>query len=85
MTDSRYRDFIPDGEDTGAITKDGFQDFVPEPTPQHHADVTPDPLPEPVQPVQQSEPAPVVPPLDSQPNLVDRLNPFRKDDQNGQS
>lgn len=37
MSDNQtYRDWIPEGEDTGAITKDGFQDYVPpvEPKPQ---------------------------------------------------
>lgn len=27
---SNFRDFIPEGEDNGAITATGYQDFVPE-------------------------------------------------------
>jgi len=58
MSDT-FKDFIPDGEDTGAITKDGFQDFVPtpEPKPQTITEVVieqpqPEPTPEPIQEVQ---------------------------------
>ena len=29
-----FRDFIPEGEDTGASTLTGFKDFVPAPQPQ---------------------------------------------------
>lgn len=32
--DDKFKDWIPEGEDPGAIGKDGFQDFVPSPTPQ---------------------------------------------------
>jgi len=35
MSDNNtFKDFVPEGEDAGAITKDGFQDFVPDPQPQ---------------------------------------------------
>lgn len=29
-----FRDWIPEGEDTGAFTDRGFQDFVPAPEPK---------------------------------------------------
>lgn len=39
MADSRreetiFKDFIPDGEDTGAFGEGGFRDFVPPPEPK---------------------------------------------------
>lgn len=39
-----YRDFIPEGEDTGPYLNGGFQDFVPVPEPQAEPPVeTPEP------------------------------------------
>lgn len=54
--DDKFRDWIPEGEDTGAIGKDGFQDFVPapEPKPQVITEVT--------EPIVETQP--VVPPLE---------------------
>lgn len=34
---STFRDWIPEGEDTGAIGVNGFQDFVPAPQPKLQA------------------------------------------------
>jgi len=34
-----FKDFIPAGEDTGAIGDGGFRDYVPEPKPIKHEDI----------------------------------------------
>jgi hypothetical protein len=65
-----FRDWIPEGEDTGAITKDGFQDFVPDPEPKPQTITEEQPVAEPVEEVQEAEELvvaseePVVPPLE---------------------
>lgn len=49
-----FRDFIPEGEDTGALTGNGYQDFVPSPEPVAEQPVEEAPVqPEPVQEVAQ--------------------------------
>jgi hypothetical protein len=53
-----FRDFIPAGEDPGAITEDGFQDFVPTYTPKPQQ-VAVEPLEPQTEEVAQQEPAPV--------------------------
>lgn len=44
-----FRDFIPEGEDTGALGK-GFRDFVPPVVPQVHEEPKEEPIitPEPI-------------------------------------
>lgn len=56
--DDTYRDYIPEGEDTGAFTKDGFSDWVPAPEPQPQV-IEDTPVEEPV-----INPEPIVPPLE---------------------
>jgi len=36
------KDFIPAGESTGAVGKNGYQDFVPAPVPEMHIDLEPE-------------------------------------------
>ena len=71
MTDDKFRDWIPDGEDTGAIGDGGFQDFVPEPQPKPQnvteTKVEPVVAPQPKQDVAEDETIStesIVPPLD---------------------
>lgn len=65
MDNDKFRDWIPAGEDTGAITQDGFQDFVPAPQPKPQ--VIHETVEEPVQPVQPViEEQPQVPPLEQE-------------------
>ena len=71
--DDKYRDWIPEGEDAGALAgKAGFQDFVPAPEPKHQVITevvaeplieTPQPQPQPQQPQYVIEDAVTVPPL----------------------
>lgn len=66
--DDKFRDFIPAGEDTGAIGEGGFQDYVPAPTPKPQVieEVKPvEVVKEPeVEEEAKIEPEPIVPPLD---------------------
>lgn len=55
--DDKFRDWIPEGEDTGAIGKDGFQDYVPAPEPK------PQVIEEVKQPEPVVEPEPVIEPV----------------------
>lgn len=69
MDNNTFRDWIPEGEDTGAIGKDGFQDFVPAPEPKPQV-IEETKQPEPVvkpetEPVIEQVPQePIVPPLE---------------------
>lgn len=29
-----FKDYVPEGQDAGPITADGFQDFIPDPKPE---------------------------------------------------
>lgn len=60
MSDT-FKDYIPEGEDAGAIAEDGFRDWVPpvEPRPQV--------IEQPAQPEEQvvvEEQQPIIPPLE---------------------
>ena len=61
---SGFRDWIPAGEENGAITDQGFQDFVPAPEPQHHPEQTIPTEAEVKTPEPRQEEKPLVPPLE---------------------
>lgn len=73
MSDT-FKDWIPEGQDTGAIGDGGYQDFVPAPEPKPQVVqeiIQPEPVVEPEvkpvveQPIEQPVPSePIVPPLE---------------------
>lgn len=72
MSDT-FKDWIPEGQDTGAIGDGGYQDFVPAPGPKPQVVqeiIQPGPVVEPEvkpvveQPVEQASQEPIVPPLE---------------------
>lgn len=68
MSDETFKDWVPAGEDTGAIGDGGFQDFVPtkEPVKHESVEVPVQEVPAPQAPVQPVVEKPyIVPPLDS--------------------
>lgn len=71
MADEKFRDWIPDGEETGAITENGFQDFVPapEPKPQVVTEPIQAPQPEKVENIPTPAEAPVLGPEPTVPPL----------------
>jgi len=75
MSDDKFRDWIPEGEDTGAISDKGFQDFVPGPSPEQE-DRPEQPVGEPEPEVPQEEVEYVEPVSDQ--HIVPPLEPEKK-------